>query len=407
MIDLRQHIAPGAGVWWGQAAAEATPLLDALLDQGIRPGRAFCGVSWHPRLTAELNLVSYGAMGTLRHVRGLDIVPAHYSALPRLFAEGLLPRDVGLVQVSPPDLHGRCSLGIGTDYTADAVRHTRVLLAEINHRMPTTTGSQRIPVDRFAAVIETDRALPGAPDRVSSVSRETVETGAAGQTPTTPDAAIAHHVADLVADGDTIQIGVGALPAAILDGLAGHRDLGFHSGMLTDGVLDLIDKGVLTGGRKDIDRGVAITGQAIGSAGLYDRLAGMRIEFRPASYTHDPAVLSRLRRLVSINSAIEVDRTGQVNAEVAGTRYLGGIGGQADFSGAAVRTGARSIIAVRAKGIVPSLRGPVTTARADVDVVVTEYGAAELRGRSLSERARRLAAIAAPEHRELLTKEDG
>lgn len=426
MIDLRSHIPPGAGIWWGQAAAEATPLIDALLDQNVEVGRVFCGLSWHPRLEG-LNLVSYGAMGELRKVRGLEVVPAHYSVLPRLFAEGLLPHDVGLVQVAPPGPDGRCSLGIGTDYTADAIRHTPTLIAEINHRMPATRGTPGIPIDRFAAIIETDRPLPGppgrppatapnrsaatAPDRSPldpaspdpalpgapaprlSVPRGTIESGAGGHTLNK----IAAHVAGLVADGDTIQTGVGTLPAAILGGLSGHRDLGFHSGMLTDGVLDLIEKGVITGSRKEIDRGLAVTGQAMGSAELYDRLAGLPIEFHPASYTHDAAVLSRLRRLVSINSAIEVDLTGQVNAETAGSRYLGGVGGQADFSGAAARTGARSIIVLRAKGIVPHLHGPVTTARADVDVVVTELGVAELRGCSLPERARRLAAIAAPE----------
>lgn len=385
MIDLRRYIAPGAGIWWGQAAAEATPLVDALLDQNVDIGRAFCGLSWHAR---DLRLVSYGALGELRTSTNLEVVPAHYSVLPRLFAEGLLPHDVGLVQVSPPGPDGRCSLGIGTDYTADAVAHTPVLIAEINHRMPVTRGTPGIPVERFAAVVETDRALPGAPDRA----------------PDDTDAAIAAHVATLVADGDTVQIGVGALPAAILDGLTGHTDLGFHSGMLTDGVLDLIDKGVITGAHKEIDRGVAVTGQAMGSADLYGRLDGMPVEFRPASYTHDPAVLSRLRRLVSINSAIEVDLTGQVNAEVAGGRYLGGVGGQADFTGAAARTGARSLIVVRASGIVARLQGPVTTARADVDIVVTEFGAAELRGCPLPERVWRLAAIAAPEHREPLLR---
>lgn len=389
MIDLRRHVAPGAGIWWGQAAAEAVPLIDALADQAVDIGRAFCGLSWHSR---DLSLVSYGAMGELRRSTNLEIVPAHYSVLPRLFAEGLLPRDVGLVQVSPPGPDGCCSLGIGADYTADAVAHTPVLIAEINQRMPVTRGTPGIPVERFAAVVETDRPLPGAPDRTPDGTDSAI------------DSDIAAHVAALVADGDTVQVGVGALPAAILDGLTGHRDLGFHSGMLTDGVLDLIDKGVITGARKEIDRGVAVTGQAIGSADLYGRLDGMPVEFRPASYTHDPAVLSRLRRLVSINSAIEVDLTGQVNAEVAGGRYLGGVGGQADFSGAAARTGARSVIVVRATGIVARLRGPVTTARADVDVVVNEFGTAELRGCPLPERARRLSAIAAPEHREPLLR---
>ncbi|MGQ0841917.1 acetyl-CoA hydrolase/transferase family protein [Actinokineospora sp.] len=401
MIDLSGHVRPGDGIWWGQAAAEATPLVDALLDQvaGIGPCRAFCGLTWNRRLArelpAELSIVSYGAMGELRALSRaglLDIVPGHYSTLPRLFAEGVLPRDVGLVQVSPPGPDGMCTLGIGADYAADALRHTRTLIGEINRRMPATTGTPGIPIDRFAAVIESDRPLPAAPV----------------QPPDAVDEAIAGHVAGLVADGDTIQVGIGALPTAILDGLTGHRDLGFHSGLLTDGVLRLVEKGVITGRRKEIDQGLVVTGTAIGSADLYDRLGTVPVEFRPASYTHDPRVLSRFGRLVSINSAFEVDLTGQVGAEVAGGRYLGGIGGQADFSGAAARTGARSIIALRARAggestVVAALRGGVvTTARADVDVVVTEYGAAHLRGCPLSERAARLAAIAAPEHRDTL-----
>jgi acyl-CoA hydrolase len=376
------------------------PLVDALLDQvgGIGPVRAFCGLTFNRRLRdlpPELALTSYGAMGELRaaSVAGrLDIVPAHYSVLPRLFAERRLPGDVGLVQVAPPGTDGRCSLGIGADYAADAVRHSRVLLAEINHRMPATAGTEGIPLERFAAVVETDRPLPEAPDRA----------------PDAVDEAIAAHVAGLVSDGDTLQLGVGALPTAILDGLAGHRDLGVHSGMITDGVLRLVEKGAVTGARKEIDPGVVVTGAALGSAELYARLPEMSVAFRPASYTHAPAVLARLSRLVAVNSALEVDLTGQVGAEVAAGRYLGGVGGQADFSGAATRTGACSIIALRATAggastIVPALGGgAVTTARADVDAVVTEHGVAWLRGVPLPERGPRLAAIAAPEHREAL-----
>jgi acyl-CoA hydrolase len=259
--------------------------------------------------------------------------------------------------------------------------------------MPVTRGTPGIPLDRFAATVETDRPLAEAPDRA----------------PDEIDTAVAAHVAGLVEDGDTIQVGVGSLPAAVLDGLSGHRDLGFHSGMMTDGVLRLVDKGVITGRRKEIDAGLVVTGTAIGGADLYSRLGEIPVEFRPASYTHSARVLSRLGRLVSINSALEVDLTGQVGAEVAGGRYLGGIGGQADFSGAAARTGARSIIALRstaggASTIVAALRGPVTTARADVDVVVTEHGVAHLRGCPLSERAARLVAVAAPEHRDALLR---
>ncbi|MCE0761946.1 4-hydroxybutyrate CoA-transferase [Pseudonocardia kujensis] len=397
-MDLRPYVQAGAGVWWSQAGAEATPLVDALLDQvsDIGPVRAFGGLTFNRRLREvppEVTLVSYGAMGELRRNRTLQVVPAHYSVLPRLFAERVLPGDVGLVQVSPPGPDGVCSLGIGVDYAGDAVRHSRILVGEINHRMPATTGTPGIPLDRFAATIETDRPVPEAPDRA----------------PDAVDEAIAARVAELVEDGDTVQMGVGALPTAIMDGLAGHRDLGFHSGMLTDGVLRLVEKGVLTGRRKEIDEGVLVTGTAIGSAELYARLGELPVRFRPASYTHDPGVLARLRRLVAINSAVEVDLSGQVGSEAVGGRYLGGIGGQADFSGAAARTGARSIIALRstaggASTIVPALRGPVSTGRADVDVVVTEHGSAWLRGCPHDEYGARLVAVAAPEHRDALIR---
>ncbi|MBW0116557.1 4-hydroxybutyrate CoA-transferase [Pseudonocardia sp. KRD-169] len=397
MLDLRRHVAAGDGVWWGQAAAEAAPLVDALYEQvgDIGPVRGFCGIAPVRRPRPEhLTVVSYGAMGELRRTAGLEVVPAHYSQLPRLFAQRLLPGDVGLVQVAPPGPDGTCSLGIGVDYAADAARWSRTLIAEINHRMPRTSGTPGIPLDRFAAVVETDRPLPVFPDRA----------------PDDVDEAIAAHVAGLVADGDTIQLGVGSLPAAVLDGLSGHRDLGVHSGMITDGVLRLIDRGVVTGRHKEIDPGVVVTGAALGSASLYSRLGDVPIEFRPAGYTHGAAVLARLTRLVSINAALQVDLTGQVNGESVGGRYLGGVGGQADFSGAAARTGARSVIALRstsggASTIVPLLDGgTVTTARADVDTVVTEHGVAHLRGCPLADRPARIAAIAAPQHRETLLK---
>ncbi|MFC8661328.1 acetyl-CoA hydrolase/transferase family protein [Streptomyces sp. NPDC057199] len=398
MIDLSPFVRPGSGVWWSQASAEPTPLVHALLDQAdaLGPVRAFSGLSWDDRLARHLpqsvTLSSYGALGELRllsRAGRLDIVPCHYSALPRLFAEGALPSDVGFVQVSPPDADGTCSLGVGVDYISDALAHTPVLIAEVNRRMPTTTGTARIPLSRFAAVVETDRPLAQAPVRAA----DDVEL------------AIARHVAELVEDGDTLQLGVGSLPTAVLDRLAGHQDLGFHAGMISDGVLRLVEKGVLTGARKEIDPGVIVTGAALGSTELYERLPELPVEFRPASYTHAPHVLSRLRTLVSVNSAIDVDLTGQVGAESRRGVHIGAVGGQVDFSRAAALTGARSIITVRARSgehstIVSRLHGPVTTGRSDVDHVVTEYGAAHLRGCDLTERTRRLAAIAAPEFRE-------
>lgn len=404
MIYFTEFLSPGDGVWWGQAAAEPRPLVDALLSQSAQVGpiRAFTGLSWNERLASDLpdevSLQSYGGLGELRRLSRagrLDVVPCHYSALPRLFAEHRLPGDVGLVQVSPPDADGRCSLGIGVDYVADALAHTPVLIAEINDQMPATVGSERIPLDRFAATITTSRPLPEDPARP----------------PDEVDRRIAGHIAELVDDGDTLQLGVGSLGSAVLDALAEHQDLGVHTGMITDGLMRLMDKGVITGRHKEIDAGVVVAGTALGSSELYRRIPELPVRFLPVSYTHAPQVLSRLSALVSINFAVEVDLYGQVGAEISGRTYVGAVGGQVDFSRAAALTGKRSMIALRSQfrgesTIKPRLDGGVvTTGRSDVDVVVTEHGAAHVRGCSIGERARRLAAIAAPEFRDTLEKE--
>src|SRR6201996_8493399 len=406
MIDLSRYVAPGSGVWWGQASAEPTPLVHALIDQAdqLGPIRAFCGLSWNRRLTSELpasiSLSSYGALGSLRDLSRqgrLAVVPCSYSALPRLFAEGALPGDVGLIQVSPPDQDGYCTLGVGADYSADAIEHTPVLIAEVNQRMPASRGTPRLPPSRFSAVVETDRPLPETPEHPPDGTQR----------------AIGRHVATLVEDGDTIQLGVGTLPSAILQALSGHADLGVHSGMISDAALTLVDKGVITGARKEIDAGVIVTGAALGSQQLYQRIPELPVEFRAASYTHAPQVLARLRSLVAINAAIEVDLSGQIGAEVRQGVYVGAVGGQADFCRAASTTGARSIIALRARSaggssIKARLQGgSVTTPRTDVDYVVTEYGVAQLRGASFSQRAARLIAVAAPEYRDELAVATG
>ena len=404
MIDFGTFLAQGDGVWWGQAAAEPRPLVDALIAQSARIGpiRTFTGLSWNDQLAvtmpARMSMVSYGGLGELRELSRsgrLEVIPCHYSALPRMFAEGRLPCDVGLVQVSPPDENGRCSLGIGVDYVADAIRHTPVLIAEINQRMPLTVGSPRIPLDRFAATICTDRPLPEDPTRAPGFTEDR----------------IAIHIAELVEDGDTVQLGVGSMGAAVLDALAEHQDLGFHTGMVTDGLLRLVDKGVATGARKEIDPGLIVAGTALGSAELYNRVSKLPARFLPTSYTHSPQVLSQLRSLVSVNFAVEVDLSGQVGAEVSRGVYVGAVGGSVDFARAAALTGKRSIIALRAMSAGQSTikttldGGVVTTARADVDVVVTEYGVAHLRGCSIGERAKRMAAIAAPEFRDQIDQE--
>jgi acyl-CoA hydrolase len=405
MLDVAAFINPGDGVWWGQGSAEPGPLVNTVLDAVDRVGpiRAFCGLTWNERLSGDLpellTVISYGGLGQLRllsRTGKLDVVPCHYSAIPRMFAQGQLPNDVGLVQVSPPGPDGTVTLGTGVEYVADAIPHTRTLIAEINQQMPATVGGPRLPLSAFAAFIETDRPLVEAPTRF----------------PDGVDLRIADHVASIVEDGDTIQIGVGSLPSAVLDSLSGHCDLGFHSGMITDGVLALIEKGVITGARKEIDQGIVVTGAALGTAQSYGRLHEFPVEFRPASYTHAPAVLSELRSLVSINSAIEVDLLGQVGAELARGVHIGAVGGQVDFSRAAALTGSRSIIALRSTNgsgeystIVPRLHsGVVTTARVDVDAVVTEHGVAMLTGCTVAERALRLIEVAAPEHREALER---
>jgi acyl-CoA hydrolase len=404
VIDFGKYLTAGAGVWWGQAAAEPRPLVDALIAQSPRIGpiRTFTGLSWNDQLAvtmpARMSMVSYGGLGELRELSRsgrLEVIPCHYSALPRMFAERRLPCDVGLVQVSRPDEDGLCSLGVGVDYVADAIPHTPVLIAEINAQMPTTHGAPRIPVERFAATIATDRPLPE--DSV--------------RPPGAKERVIATHIAELVDDGDTVQLGVGSLGAAVLDTLAEHQDLGFHTGMVTDGLLRLIDKGVATNRRKEIDSGFTVAGTALGSAELYRRAGDLPIRFLPTSYTHAPQVLSTLRSLVSVNFAVEVDLNGQVGAEVSNGVYVGAVGGQADFARAAALTGKQSIIALRATSrgastIKPALDGGVvTTARSDVDIVVTEHGVAHLRGCSIGERARRLIEIAAPEFQDQLDHE--
>ena len=314
----------------------------------------------------------------------------------------MLPCDVALVQVSPADPEGFHSLGIGVDYIADALPHARAVIAEINAQMPRTSGGPRLRTADFAAFIETDRQVAElTTSPIGDIER-----------------AIAAHVVDLVKDGDTLQMGVGALPAAVVEQLKGHRDLGVHSGMIADGVMDLIESGALTGARKPVDTGVVVTGAALGTRRLYNAVEdGTRFRFDPVSRTHAPELLARVGPLVAINGGIEVDLTGQVNAEVSSGRYRGAVGGQVDFCRAAARGDGRSIITLRSTGrdgssrIVQALsHGTVTTPRSDVDFVVTEHGVADLRGASLARRAAALIAVAAPQHRQelqLLLTRDG
>jgi acyl-CoA hydrolase len=405
-LNLRQFLRAGDHIVWGQACGEPTTLVEALIAQTETIDRvsAFAATSFSGILSAaateKINLSSMGAIGALRTVAAtgrLGIVPCHVSQVGPMIEQGLIGCDVAFVQVSPPDADGNHSFGLINDFVQAAVAKARVVIAEVNERVPFTLGDAVLPAARIDCAVH--------------VARMPVEVPPAKITET--DLAIAKIVAGYIADGTVLQVGIGATPDAILRLLHDRRDLGVHSGMIGDGLVDLVEAGVITNALKPIDAGVSITGALIGTRRLYEFVdRNPKIGMRGSSYTHSDATLSRLTRLVTINSAMEVDLTGQVNAEQSGDQYLGGTGGQVDYVRAGSRSrGGRSIIALpaTAKGgkisrVTAALSGPVTTARSEADVIVTEFGAAELKGKTLAERARRLVAIAHPDFREELDK---
>ena len=405
-LDLARFLKRGDRIVIGQACGEPTTLVEALIAQGAAIGdlSAFISTSFSGLFVAEtaasFALSSMGAIGQLRRMAkaaALQVIPIHVSQVGPMIATGVIGCDVALVQVSPADANGRHSFGLIGDHVRAAVDKARVVIAEVNEQVPFVPG-ESIGADEIDVAVHVSRPpVEVAPARI-------------GET----DQVIARHAAQFIDDGAVLQVGVGAVPDAILRLLGDRRDLGIHSGLLGDGVADLVEAGVVTNARKPIDRGVSINGAFIGTSRLYrwaDRNPAVRL--CSTAYTHDAATLARLERLVTINSALEVDLTGQVNAEQSGSAYMGGTGGQVDFVRAGARSpGGHAIIALHstAKGgaigkIVSALSGPVTTARSDVDLIVTEHGAAELKGRSLAERARRLVAIAHPDFREALDRQ--
>ncbi|MDR3417257.1 MAG: acetyl-CoA hydrolase/transferase C-terminal domain-containing protein [Nevskia sp.] len=404
-LELRRFLRAGDRIVWGQACAEPTTLIEALIAQAGDIGHisAFAATSFSgllDRAAEKIDISSMGAIGALRTLAAahkLGIVPCHVSQVGPMIELGLIGCDVAFLQVSPPDRHGRHSFGLAGDFVQSMVAKARVVIAEVNELVPYTHGDAVLPTDRIDCAV--------------AVARMPVEVRPAqiGDT----DHAIARIVAAYIEDGAILQIGFGAVPDAILRLLRDRRHLGVHSGMIGDGVVDLVEAGVVTNALKPIDTGVSITGTLIGSRRLFSFAHdNPQIGMRATRYTHNAAILAQLPKLVTINSAVEVDLSGQVNAEQSGSHYLGGTGGQVDFVRAGARAAAgRAIIALPATAqggkvsrITASLAGPVTTPRSDVDVIVTEFGAAELKGQTLSERARRLAAIAHPAFREELER---
>jgi acyl-CoA hydrolase len=326
-----------------------------------------------------------------------DYTPIMLSEVESLFCSGQLPLDVVLLQTSPPDEYGYVSLGVGVDCTLNAARSARHVIAEVNQQMPRTMGDSFLPVSRLSSIVETDRPLVELkPEPYTALQRRIGESAAA-----------------LISDGSTLQLGIGGIPDAVLACLRDRRDLGIHSEMCSDGVVPLIEAGVINGERKTLHRGKVVVGFVLGTAKLFRFLHENPIfEFHSTLYTNDPFIIAQNDNMVAVNSAIQVDLTGQVCADSIGTRPYSGFGGQLDFMrGAARSKGGKPIIALPSTAkndtvsrIVPVLdpgAGVVTT-RADVHYVVTEYGVAFLHGKTLRQRAEALIAIAHPKFRDEL-----
>jgi acetyl-CoA hydrolase len=327
-----------------------------------------------------------------------DFTPVFLSEIPGLFRNGALPIDVTLISVTPPDEHGYCSFGIEVGTTKPAAETSRIIVAEVNPQMPRTLGDSFIHVSRLDHIVEVDYPLPEAPQGSNSPENERI-----GQ-----------YIAELIPDGATLQMGIGSIPDAVLRSLGNHKDLGIHTELFSDGVIDLVENGVISCGRKTLHPGKIVAGFLFGTQRLYDFVHNNPlIEMRSTDYVNDPFVISQNEKMVAINSALQIDLTGQVCADSIGAKLYSGAGGQVDFiRGAARSKGGLPIIACRstAQGgkvsrIVPMLyegSGVVTT-RNDVHLVVTEYGVAWLHGKTIRQRVQALIAIAHPDFRDELT----
>jgi 4-hydroxybutyrate CoA-transferase len=397
------NVRSGDHVFIGSGAASPDALVQALTDRAadLRDVSVI-----HIFTLGPAPYVDAARQGSFRHVAlfvgpnvrnavwdgRAEVVPVHLHQAPSLF-EGVYPLDWAFVQVSPPDRHGWCSLGVSVDVVGAAVRHARHVVAEINPRMPRTFGRTQVRVESFDAVVDVDRPIAElAPPPETEVSRR-----------------IGERVAAMVRDGDVLQVGIGTIPNATLAALHDHRHLGIHTEALTDGVLGLMEAGAVDNSRKERKRGKTVCSFAMGTRHLYDFVDdNPSVEFHGAEFVNDPTLLAGLSNLVAVNGALQVDLTGQVDADSIGTSIWSGVGGQVDFiRGASASPGGRPIIVLPSTAlggsvsrIVPALdRGAgVVTTRADVHYVVTEFGVADLFGRTLAERVEALLAIAHPDH---------
>ncbi|HZI80773.1 MAG TPA: acetyl-CoA hydrolase/transferase C-terminal domain-containing protein [Vicinamibacterales bacterium] len=402
--EAARSVASGSRVFLHGAAATPGPLVEALVRRTDLSGvelfhlhtagdAPFC----EPEHRGRFRSVSLFAGAPVRAAiaRGdADFIPIFLSDIPALFETRQIPLDVALLQLSPPDRHGYCTLGTSVDAALAASRAARVVVAEINDRMPRTHGATLIPLSRVDMFVHTSRPLPQH---------------SAGE-PTAAEEQLAQHVAALVEDGATLQMGIGAVPDAVLRALRGKQDLGVHTEMFSDGLVDLVQSGAVTNRLKHVHRGRIVTSFVFGTRRVYDFVDdNAYVEFHPCDRTNDTSIIRVNDKVTAINSAIEIDLTGQVVADSIGHRIYSGIGGQMDFiRGAALSEGGKPIIALASTAaggtvsrIVSSLTegAGVVTTRGHVHWVVTEYGAVNLFGLSLRQRAEALIALAHPDVR--------
>lgn len=325
-----------------------------------------------------------------------DYTPCFFSEIPRLFKEKILPVQVALLQITPPDEHGFCSYGVSADYTVAAAQSADLVIAQVNRRMPHTQGA-RIHLNHLDFLVEQEEELVELPPaQIGETERK-----------------IGRYIAEMVPDGATLQLGIGAIPDAVLLFLEDKRDLGIHSEMFSDGVVDLVNQGVITNRRKTQNPNVFVATFLMGTRKLYDFVDNNpQVQLHPVDYVNNPYVIGKHDLMISINSALQVDLMGQVNAEVINSKQFSGIGGQVDFiRGASRSAGGKSIIALpatAAQGTVSRIvaeldyGAAVSTSRNDVQYVVTEYGIANLRGKTLRQRAAAMIEIAHPDFRQVL-----
>ena len=357
----------------------------------------------HRELTRNFRVNSFFIAENVRDLiqEGLgDYTPIFLSDIPRLFESGRLPLDVALIQVTPPDARGYCSLGISVDVVKSAAANASLVIAEVNPRMPRTLGDSFLDVNDIDLLVPVDRPLIDYPPaEPNELTRQ-----------------IGQYVAALVEDGATMELGIGRIPHAVLEYLQDKRELGIHTEMLTDAIVDMVEAGAITGSRKSLDRGKIVASFCMGTAKLYDYIDNNPLfSFRPTEYVNDPFIIGQQNNMVAVNVALEVDLTGQVCSDSLGSKFFSGIGGQVDFNrGAARAHGGKAIIALPSTArngsvsrIVSSLApgAGVVTTRGDVHYVVTEYGVAYLHGKSVQNRALALISIAHPDFRERLLQD--